>query len=452
MSLYSGVKRTYVGSLACQRDSFLFEGFQTTVISSEPTQIKDKAEAQTVYQVEFEDTILFPEGGGQPSDSGYLKVIESSDGEDHIPISYVSRTGLHAKHHIGTFIEPGTKVELAVDASKRIDYMQQHTGQHLLSAILEKRYKLDTLSWSMGGVPTEKKPELEMNDYFNYIEIPKKLTKNEVNEVSKIVNEYITVDPQEILVVERRPDAHGGVETSKIPDDYDLEKGILRTIHIGSLDANPCCGTHLKSTGQIGSIMILPIQTTVRGTNSRLYFMCGNRVTKYGCLANEVLSDAKAILSCSEAQIPDKVGKQREQIQKANKREQFWMKELAQYEAAALTQNVLLTKKAYLLKDDYGTLEYLLQVFKEVSKACKNMAEYEIILCGREKQSEMGSVIILSESGEKIASISHQFSSLIKTLKGGGGKKGGKWQGKVVNFNNSEWEAVKNYLADYVSE
>lgn len=452
MSVSSGVKRTYVGSLACQRDSFLFKGFKTTIISSESTQIKCKAEAQTVYQVEFEDTILFPEGGGQPSDSGYLKVIESSNGEDHIPISYVSRSGLHAKHHIGTFIKPGTKVELTVDAPKRIDYMQQHTGQHLLSAILEKRYNLETLSWSMGGVPTEKKHELEMNDYFNYIEIPKKLTKDEVDEISKILNEYITIDPQEISVVERTQDAHGDVKTSKIPEDYDLKKGILRTIHIGSLDDNPCCGTHLNSTSQIGSIMILPNQTAVRGTNSRLYFMCGNRVTKYGCSANEVLSDAKAILSCSEAQIPDKVGKQRDQIQKANKREQYWMKELAVHETAALIQNVLLSKKAYLLKDDYGTLEYLLQVFKEVSKACKNIAEYEIILCGREKQSEIGSVIILSESGEKIASISHQFSTLIKNLKGGGGKKGGKWQGKVVNFSNSEWDVVKNYLAEYVGK
>ncbi|AQZ14346.1 YNL040W [Zygosaccharomyces parabailii] len=440
MSSVTIMKPTVVGALACQRNSFLFGGFKTEVISCEPAKGKPKDSAR--FLVELQDTILFPEGGGQPSDSGALKCSDKS-----ISVSHVSRSGLHAKHHVGQFIDPGTQVEVVVDEVKRLDYMQQHTGQHLLSAILENDYKLDTLSWSMGGVISDKKPTLEVSDYFNYIELPRKLTSDEINEVSTKVNEYISMRPQSISVVERTADSHGNVETSKIPEDYDLEKGILRTIHIGSLDANPCCGTHLKSTNQVGSILISPNQTTARGSNARLYFMCGNRVLLYGMTASKLLAVARSSLSCSEAEIPEKIDRQKDIIQKANKREQFWIKELAVYKAAEVKESIEKSKKAYVLLDEFGTLDFLLQVFKEFTNKYKNnFSDYQLVLCGREKMSESGSMLIISESGDKISSIADKLGTILPTLKGGGGKKGGKWQGKIVKFTNSEWKAVENYL------
>lgn len=440
------IKRTYVGSLKCQREPLLLEGFKTLVISCEPVETKSKKNNTTKkYEVELQDTILFPEGGGQPSDSGSLRF--KNDLEDvEVLVSHVSRAGLHAKHHIDYHIEPGKEVEVTVDATKRIDYMQQHTGQHLVSAILESNYNLKTLSWSMGGVTSEKKPVLEMNDYFNYIELERKLGAEEITELSNIIEKFIIINPQDISVVERTSDQHGDIATNKVPDDYDLEKGILRTIHIGSIDANPCCGTHLKSTAQIGSILILPNQTNVRGKNSRIYFMCGDRVARYGCAANEVLSKSKNILSCVEVEIPEKVEKMKDQIQKAGKREQFWMKELANFEVKRLLASLKEIKKAHLIKDEFGTLEFSLQIFKDLSSALAELPEYEIVLCGREKQSQGGSLIILSESGEKITKIASHLTSIIMNLKGGGGKKGGKWQGKIVQFTNAEYEAVSEYL------
>ncbi|GAV56041.1 hypothetical protein ZYGR_0AZ02130 [Zygosaccharomyces rouxii] len=434
-------KPTTVGALACQRNSFLFNGFKTNVISCEP--VKGRPKDPVKFLVELQDTILFPEGGGQPSDSGCLKCSN-----DDIPVFYVSRAGLHAKHHVGQRIEPGTIVEVEIDESKRVDYMQQHTGQHLLSAILESEpYKLDTLSWSMGGVLSAKKPTLEINDYFNYIELPRKLTGQEIEQLSHKVNELISINPQPISVVERTPETHGDVETSKIPDDYDLEKGILRTVHIGEIDSNPCCGTHLKKTSQIGSILISPNQTNVRGSNSRLYFMCGNRVVNYGMAVNKLIGTAKNMLSCLESEIPQKVERQRDLIQKSSKREQFWIKELASYESDKLLAKVKEDGKAFLLKDEYGTLEFLLQVFKEfTNKIGDNLDEYQLVLCGREKVTESGSVLIISESGDKISSVAASLSNMIPTLKGGGSKKGGKWQGKVVKFTENNWNSVKHYL------
>lgn len=434
------IKPTVVGGLACQRNSFLFDGFKTTVISCEPAKGKPKDAAK--FLVELQDTILFPEGGGQPSDSGSLK-LSSTD----IPVLHVSRAGLHAKHHVSQFVDPGTPVEVVVDGTKRLDYMQQHTGQHLLSAILENDYKLDTLSWSMGGVTSAKKPVLEVNDYFNYIELPRRLIDDEITEVSNKVNGHITINPQPISVVEGDAGSRGDVETSKIPEDYDLEKGILRTVHIGNLDANPCCGTHLKSTYQIGPVLISPNQTTARGSNARLYFMCGSRVLKYGMTANKLLAITKSSLSCSESEIPEKIDRQKDVIQKGNKRDQFWIKELAAYKVAEVARSIEKSQKAYVLLDEFGTLEFLLQVYKEFTTTYKDtFPAYELVLCGREKATDSGSMLIVSESGDKIAALATKLGSLLSTLKGGGGKKGGKWQGKIVKFTNPEWKAVKNYF------
>ncbi|QLL34291.1 hypothetical protein HG536_0G01500 [Torulaspora globosa] len=441
------MKRTYVGSLACQRDSSLLKGFQTTVVSCEAVDSKDNKEGPPMYHVELHDTILFPEGGGQPSDTGVLKVLDGPNANESVVVSHVAREGLHAKHCVDNLIEPGTKVEITVDSGRRIDYMQQHTGQHLLSALLEQKYDLRTLSWSMGEIPNDKKGPLEINDYFNYLEIPRRMSEQEIRDLSDAMNHYILVEPMSISIREATREAVGSLNTDKIPDDYDLSKGIVRTVHIGTMDANPCCGTHLKETGQIGSILILPNQTTVRGTNSRLYFMCGQRVNKYGEMASEILTKTKAKLSCQEAQIPDKIEKQKDQIQKLSKREQYWMRELAAYESKAIIEQLKQNRKAYLLKDTFGTLEYLLHILKEIRPACQGMPNYILLLCGRDRQTETGSIIILSTSGEDISRISGKLSSCFRCIKGGGGSSGGKWQAKMAKVTNQEWTALEEFVA-----
>lgn len=441
-------KPTVVGALACQRNSFLFDGFNTQVLSCNEIKSKSKSKETPGYEVELKDTILFPEGGGQPSDSGYLKL---ADGK-LICVKSITRKGLHAIHNIEEPIDIGTEVEIIVDKQKRIDHMQQHSGQHLLSAILEgDKYKAKTVGWSMGGILTDKKPHLEPSDYFNYIELDKKLTTEEIEEVTQIVNDHISMTPLPINVIERTPDMHGDVDSSKVPEDYDLEKGILRTIHIGEIDANPCCGTHLNSTGQIESILILPNQTSIRGTNVRLYFMCGFRVREYGQKTNDIISKAKNLLSCNETVIDEKIQKLKDQVHQSTKKTQFWIKELASFESQKIINMLNKNGKAFLLKDEMGSLDFLLQVFKELSPHLQTTDKpYEIVLCGREKgtqeNSNIGSLLILSESGETIARISKEVSEMLTGMRGGGGKKGGKWQGKVTNFIDIQWDALSIYL------
>ena len=118
-------------------------------------------------------------------------------------------------------LEPGTSVRQEIDFSRRWDHMQQHTGQHLLSAIMDTYDDLNTLSWSMGA-----KGEM------NYIELPRKPSQQEIDEIQRKCNEIIQ---RNLAITVETPE---DLNLEKLPEDYDQDKGIIRVIKIGDLDNN----------------------------------------------------------------------------------------------------------------------------------------------------------------------------------------------------------------------
>lgn len=418
-----------VGALQCQKNSFLKE-FSTTVVSCteekpEPvapakgkkSKSKEPVQAAPVkYAVELQDTILFPEGGGQPTDQGYI--ITNDDKKYHV--SFIKRDKLRAIHLVDEPIEVGSTVNLKLDWKRRLDHMQQHTGQHLLSAILDK-YDTPTLSWSMG-------------ELINYIEIPRALSNEEVEKISEEVNEKIA---ESIDISVETPEKEL-VNQGKMPDDYDVEKGVLRVIKIGDLDQNPCCGTHLKSTSQILSIALLH-QTSVRGTNSRLHFLAGDRVRQYAVYGHKLLKQSSNELSCQFDDITDKLQLLNLNYRKATKGEASWKEEVAGYQAKELIQKLETSDFAFLHRPDAG-LDYLTSIFKVVSKAIPE-GKTVALLSGEGKSG--GSVIIFGSNNEKITEVAKSLQSSITGLKGGGK---GKWQGKVTSFEKGELENALSYL------
>lgn len=141
-------ERRYVGILACQRDPLL-STLETTVTRCDKVALPvakgkgkkgaaDAAKAEDIpadeWEVELLDTVLFPEGGGQNSDSGRLvPLVEGQDGQSGEPaiVRQVLRRNLDAVHYVSKPIEVGTKVRVEVDMERRRDLMDQHTGQHV---------------------------------------------------------------------------------------------------------------------------------------------------------------------------------------------------------------------------------------------------------------------------------------------------------------------------------
>ena len=147
-------------SFACQRNSYLQE-YETNVVSCEVATLtlQDKKEKVSGYNAIFEDTVLFPEGGGQNDDHGTIN--------GNIPVVRITRNGDKAVHFLrtDTALEVGSKVKQVVDWKRRFDHMQQHTGQHLISAMFEKFYNIDTSSWWMSENENDKVgiSSIEMN-------------------------------------------------------------------------------------------------------------------------------------------------------------------------------------------------------------------------------------------------------------------------------------------------
>ncbi|RCK63478.1 putative alanyl-tRNA editing protein alaX [Candida viswanathii] len=427
---------TIVGALSCQKNSFL-KTFNTQVVSSyefvPPLTSKDKQNKKSQstkpkeFGIEFQDTILFPEGGGQPYDKGTITILPENR---IIDVKSVVRDKLKAVHLVDELIEPGTEVTLNVDWARRIDIMQQHTGQHLLSAVFDT-FGLETLSWSMG-------------DEINYIELPEKINDELLGEVQERVNQLI-VEGIPISVV--TPDEHGHeVDVSHLPDDYDLSKGIVRIVKIGELDANPCCGTHLTSTAQIQSIALLH-QAPVRGGHSRLFFTCGARVANVLRREHELLREvATNQLSCSIEAVAEKVDLLSLNARKTNSSLNSLLKELAGLEAAKIFEGFKEGKKvAYVYRADLP--DYLTAVNKELlnlinggeSSIDLNNTQTLVLLNGAPPSG--GTVKI---TGPEATAIQTELKQKLSNLKGGG--KGSSFQGKITKFEKGELETVLKYL------
>lgn len=406
MSAVKASTGTIVGSLACQRDSYL-KSFTSKVIACQKVTPKGKKAApeSEIYEIELENTILFPEGGGQPGDKGQLIIGES---EVVANVEDVQRKNLRAVHIADKPIEVGTNVTMNLDWRRRLDHMQQHTGQHLLSAVLD-RYDLPTLSWSMG-------------EMINYIELPRKLTPEEIQKVSLEVNDAILTD--EPIKVEY-PDT----------EIDETEKGVMRIVHIGKLDANPCCGTHLKSTGHIKAIVLLN-QFAGKSGASRLNFLCGDRVITYTSGLHELTKKLMTTLSGSLEDLDTKAASIVEQGKKASQKANSLMLELALLKVAEVKKDIQEGKPVTFVYRPDGDLTYINNIYKEVSKELGSTTV--VLITGEAKQT--GAIIV---DGERTSEIVDQLKKLLKTLKGGGK---GKFQGKVSEYGKGELEETLAYL------
>lgn len=256
-------------------------------------------------RIYLDHTAFYPTSGGQPFDSGTLggiKVTEVVDEDDRI--AHVLESPL-----------AGEEVEGRVDWTRRWDHMQQHTGQHLLSAVLIELYDIPTVSFHMGaetstidlGVPT--------------LDAKKKERAEE--RCSEII-------------AEARP-VHITYEDSSA--DLGLRKasartGTLRIVSIDSLDKSACGGTHVRSTAELGPILIRKVEK-MRG-NARIEFVCGLRALRRARHDFHTLMEISQLVSVPFDEAPAIIAAQMERAKGFEKTAQRLAGELAQREGREL--------------------------------------------------------------------------------------------------------------------
>ncbi|MFZ3342349.1 MAG: DHHA1 domain-containing protein [Terriglobales bacterium] len=237
------------------------------------------------------ESAFYPTSGGQVHDLGWvtigaerLRVAEVVDAEDGRVVHYLEGPTKSA-------IAPGTPVRGEIDAERRRDHMQQHTGQHVLSAAFIELYQMPTVSFHMG------------DDYCSIDLSTPAITAAQVVGAEKRANEIVFEDrPVTIRYVHRDEAEKLGLR--KLPP---AERDELRLIEVADFDLSACGGTHVNATGEIGAILLRKTEKTRQGM--RVEFVCGGRAVTAARRDYTTLTEAASLFSAKAADVPEMIRK-----------------------------------------------------------------------------------------------------------------------------------------------
>jgi alanyl-tRNA synthetase len=290
-------------------DSFLRE-FDATVISCEPEGPR--------WKVILNKTAFYPTSGGQPHDLGTLadaQVVEVVDA----PNAAGGPDNAHQVVHYTSAEVPAGPIHGQIDWSRRLDHMQQHTAQHLLSAAFIELFGFQTVSFHLGK-------EISTIDLSAPSVVPRQL-----EEAERRTNEIIFEDrPVEIRFGTAQELAESGIR-KKVE-----REGILRAIEIDGFDRQPCGGTHLARTGQAGLILLRKLERS--RDHWRIEFVAGYRALAAARSDFATLTQAASLLSCALADVPAGITKNIEDRRTNNTAVKRLEERLADLEARALLQ------------------------------------------------------------------------------------------------------------------
>jgi alanyl-tRNA synthetase len=252
-------------------------------------------------------TAFYPTSGGQPHDLGRIgacEVVDVVDGDDGII-------------HVLSSPIAADEVQCEIEWERRFDHMQQHTGQHLLSAVFDKLFGIQTISFHMGGTTAT-------------IDLSCASVKpDELRAVEERANRIIHENRKVSIAFEDSVAAEGLRKASE-------RSGLLRIVSIEDLDRSACGGTHVRSTGEIGAILLRSVER-LRG-NARLEFLCGSRATKRARADYVALESTARVFSAPLDEVPSLVINQAERLKESEKIRQRLSGELADSRGRSLYQ------------------------------------------------------------------------------------------------------------------
>ncbi len=225
------------------------------------------------YEVILDKTIFYPHmSGGQPKDEGTINGIWVFD---------VREEGDEIIHLLKAPVEG--EVSLCINFDVRFDYMQQHTGQHVLSCAFDELFNGKTIGFHLG-------------DRYSTIDLDILVTDEIVRQVEQLSNRIIYENK---AVTDRIYSYEDAIKLNLRKKPMELEQ--LRIVSVENYDDCACSGTHVKHTGEIGIIKVTRTEKYKGGT--RVEFMCGKRaLNNYGD-KSRIISDLSAVMSCSSDDI-----------------------------------------------------------------------------------------------------------------------------------------------------
>ena len=353
------------------------------------------------------DTLFYPEGGGQPADRGTVGGIAVAD---------VRKTGDDIRHVLAG-PAPSDRVTLEIDWARRFDHMQQHTGQHLLTAVAQQRFGWHTTAFHLG----ERVSDIELATPGIR---PEQLTGLE----EAVAAEVRAARPVTSRRVSPEEYAQLPVRTRGLPEGH---AGSIRLVAIEGLDLNTCGGTHLSSTAEIEALKLLETEPLRGGT--RLFYAAGTRLRRLHEAHGERNAQLRKLLCTSDDELVAGLATKLEQLKDA----QHAVRDLEE-ELALASAQLMATASGRVLSAHWPRrdLPFLQRVAREVGQLAPDRVVF--LTAG---EGEQGAFLL--GAGERAAIDVPAAGRRIAELLGGrGGGSGRVFQGKANDLARRE-EAVR---------
>jgi len=299
---------------------FYEDAYQT---SFESKVIKKDVDKDGRYFVVLEQTAFYPTGGGQPHDIGLINGVRVCD---------VEEVDGELRHYLEEALTEMGDIHGEIDWDRRFDHMQQHAGQHLLTAVFEDHFGYKTLSFHLGK-------ELSTIDLDT-----RSLASEEIWKAEAITNQFI---------LDNRPIETKWIKNEEELATYTLRKELsvtenIRLVIIPEIDYNGCGGTHPKSTSEIRLLKILHIEKQKK--HVRVHFACGDRVLKHLHEKHNIIQKLTSQLSVPQEQLNEAADRLLENTKTLQVEIDELTSKLIQYEAKDLLSKAEPIKEHFFIK------------------------------------------------------------------------------------------------------
>ncbi len=292
------------------------------------------------------DTVLYPEGGGQPADHGYLGAIQ---------IVAVQRVDGEIRHYLQVAAATGPAT-LTLDWERRFDHMQQHTAQHLITAIAADELGWETTSFHLGA----RSSDIEL-DVESILDADLRTLEERA---AAVIHEARAVTARRAAPEEL---AGGAIRSRGLPAGHE---GDVRLVEIAGIDCNTCGGTHVATTAEIGAIKLLGTERLRGGT--RLHWVAGARVRTLLAAHETRAAALRAIFETSDDEVLHVIDSKLARLQHAERRIKRLSAALAEETARRLDSSAGIIVEAHFDGADAQFLQSLVRHMTALgtSRAC----------------------------------------------------------------------------------
>jgi alanyl-tRNA synthetase len=285
-------ERLYYDRAAGDRDALEFRAVVTDV-RLDSHAVGESGQKEQLWQVALDRTAFYPAGGGQPWDTGLLVATAKSGATLEVTVERVEEDEVgEVWHYVRKPLPEGTEIVGRVDADRRMDHAQQHTGQHLLSAMFLKELGAVTVSFHLGAdsVTIDLSVDKVSEDELRLVEVA----------ANRVICEDRAMRPRWVSRDEAQAMLSRG-ELRKLPE----RAGAMRIVEMQGVEFNACGGTHVASTGAIGGLLVRRVEKVKQG--QRVEFCCGLRAVRAAAKDYTRLRELGALLSVGPADLPARV-------------------------------------------------------------------------------------------------------------------------------------------------